>query len=721
MENNTEKFNLPKTKIERIDKLQKAINILKSEFVGLDDIIEKIKLSVTPWYVTPEVITRPVVVSLWGMTGTGKSSVVKRLLELLGLYSKSIFFDCGRECSENDNDVASKAMDFLNVDNIDDTTNNLDVDNLVFVFDEFQYARTISESGEELSKPNLRPVWNIIDSGIINVTESDYELGQLTNFLEDLKDFAKEHPEIHLNNCMVENPDEVKLVLEALGFFYFQRGVPGLMESGIKRYYDEYDENFDDKENKENPYRPLRIIENRLLRTMIKKLYYLEHTPGKQIIEELSKLTTLGELVGYLEERKQKIKAPKIIDCSKSLVFIIGNLDEAFRVEGDLSPDFDADIFYDETSKVTISDIKEALKSRFRAEQIARFGNSIIKYPTLKSEHFKKIIKKEVDKICNNFRNDSGISIQVTNDVYDILYSEGVYPVQGVRPVFTTIGTMFTPLLSEILIHSESDFNENILIGVVNPEAGYKKSTKNIFIDYLDSKQHEEVTTPMFLGELRDPENRKNRFIASVHETGHAILLTYLTGVIPTSIVSVSTDKGGFCTTYDPSKVNEIRSRKDIMNDVMVSLGGYCAEELIYENDLDRTLLGAGSDIESAWDELSDAAFKLGYFEPYSFANCASIPNSDGIPSGIESRTELDAKIKFEFNRLKEKTVNILKENKDLLKKFALELGERGSLSGDVFYKFICENGDKNTLNKDRIELAKKENSSDWYKSKLLE
>ena len=132
MENNTEKFNLPKTKIERIDKLQKAINILKNEFVGLDDIIEKIKLSVTPWYVTPEVITRPVVVSLWGMTGTGKSSVVKRLLELLGLYSKSIFFDCGRECSESDNDVASKAMDFLNVDNIDDTTNNLDVDNILW-------------------------------------------------------------------------------------------------------------------------------------------------------------------------------------------------------------------------------------------------------------------------------------------------------------------------------------------------------------------------------------------------------------------------------------------------------------------------------------------------------------------------------------------------------------------------------------------------------------
>ena len=46
--------------------------------------------------------------------------------------------------------------------------------------------------------------------------------------------------------------------------------------------------------------------------------------------------------------------------------------------------------------KVSISDIKEALKQRFRAEQIARLGNNLIKYPTLKKEHFIKIIKKRI-------------------------------------------------------------------------------------------------------------------------------------------------------------------------------------------------------------------------------------------------------------------------------------------------------------------------------------
>jgi cell division protease FtsH len=51
-----------KTKIKT---LEKARETLKKEFIGLDEIIDQIITAVTPWYVTPEVIQRPVVVSLW--------------------------------------------------------------------------------------------------------------------------------------------------------------------------------------------------------------------------------------------------------------------------------------------------------------------------------------------------------------------------------------------------------------------------------------------------------------------------------------------------------------------------------------------------------------------------------------------------------------------------------------------------------------------------------
>ena len=71
-----EKLNInrvPSKRKDRIKLLDSALVQLKREFVGLDDIIDQLGASVYAWYVTPEIITRPTIVSIWGMTGTGKT------------------------------------------------------------------------------------------------------------------------------------------------------------------------------------------------------------------------------------------------------------------------------------------------------------------------------------------------------------------------------------------------------------------------------------------------------------------------------------------------------------------------------------------------------------------------------------------------------------------------------------------------------------------------
>lgn len=715
------KFILPKTKLEKIKRIKEAELTLKKEFIGLDNIIEKIIQLITPWYITPEIIKRPVIVSLWGMTGTGKSSVVKRLVDLLGLSSKTMFFDCGEECNDGNSSVSDKVSDFLNSSDEDYLDNSDSSNDMVFVFDEFQYARTLSETGEELNKANLRPIWSIIDSGIININENNYSVGNFLGFFEDIKAFSREHPEIKLDKLKVNDPDEVKIVLETLGFFYYQRNVPGLMESGCSKYgFDEYIDL--SKEEASNPYRPLKIIEDSYLRTIIKKVSGLEKVMnGKAIIEEMYQLKTLGELIDWIEEKKPEITAPRIINCTKSLVFIVGNLDEAFKVGGDLNPDFDADIFYDETSKVTINDIKTALKDRFRAEQIARFGNTIIKYPTLKREHFEHIIKNEVSRIFEDFNKENNITVKASQDIYNLLYFEGVYPVQGVRPVFTTIGSILTPLLSDVLIYKEESSEEikEVEIGVIEPEKGYKKSKKNIYLKFNDGKIIEK-TIELTLGNLRDPENRKTRYITSVHEAGHAIVMSALTGNLPTSIVSVASDKGGFCTTYDPEKTGEIPSRKDIKIEVMISMAGYLAEHIIFKDDEDRTLLGSSSDISEAWSTLSDAVFHNGYFEPFSYSNYIVQGNNDGTPDGINSKGSIDEKLEKEFMILKRDTINILNANLNLLKETALYLGEKGSIGANEFLDIIKESKG-NQLTEEYLNKTKMENSVNWYLEKLME
>ena len=272
-------------------------------------------------------------------------------------------------------------------------------------------------------------------------------------------------------------------------------------------------------------------------------------------------------------------------------------MDEAFKVEKEISPDIDADIFYDETSKVTVNDIKTALMRRFRAEQIARLGNTIIKYPTIKGEDFRKIIEMETKRIIGKFEETEGIKIKVSKNMIDLLYSEGVYPAQGVRPVFTTIGTILTPLLSDILINKDDTFNEGYIeIDVKDPELGYNLPKKTITLTHSanpDKDFGREI--PLALGELRDPGKCKTIYINAIHEVGHAILTSYLTGKVPTSIVASSSTGGGFCTTYDPDKVGEIGCKGDVKNKIMIALAGYEAEKLIFgkKND-DKTWKYAG-------------------------------------------------------------------------------------------------------------------------------
>ena len=63
---------------------------LKSELYGIDDVIDRVMESVRAWYVLPQIITRPVIVCLWGLTGTGKTQLIRSLAQKLNFYSRFV-------------------------------------------------------------------------------------------------------------------------------------------------------------------------------------------------------------------------------------------------------------------------------------------------------------------------------------------------------------------------------------------------------------------------------------------------------------------------------------------------------------------------------------------------------------------------------------------------------------------------------------------------------
>lgn len=694
-------------KQKRLEVLEKTRVELKQLFVGLDNIIDDIIRSISPWYVTPEVISRPTIVSLWGMTGTGKSSVIKKLIELLGLNEKTIILDCGEESEVSTycTTISDKIVDiFGKLESTSEIENDL-----VFVFDEFQHARTLDEEGHEIIKPALRSIWNIIDDGKINYySSSKFCLEKYKEFVADGQSLKEElgGVDIPIKEGVIDNKYMNNFSKTTLGIFYKE----------------DCKDNCDEEKKQVNLFE---IVTWYTLKDIYRKLNIYKPGFGDEIYLKLKSTKSLFEFVDILTSIERIIFSYKQLDCSKSLVFIIGNLDEAFKVQSELDHDGDADTFYEISNNVTVVDIKNSLRERFRAEQISRLGNNLIKYPTLNKSSFQEIIRREVSSVLEKFKNSSNIEFSINSQVYDLLYSEGVCPTQGVRPVFTTINTILTPIVSEIVIKCDSGvceiFTEETNFNI--PEIIIKAKVKKLD----ESEIILEFPTKLQLGNLRDPRNRKTRYASSVHEAGHAIITAGMTGKLPIKIVSVDSSAGGCCYTFNKDRHSEIPCKRDYTNDIMISLGGYIAEQIIFE-DSEQCLLGSGSDIDNAWELIKEGVFDLGYFEPFKFSDHSTKSAPDGNPGGLdiktykiftgEGYTAVYDIIEQMLNNFKDTVTNILTKEKKLLAKMALYLGESGSMNRAEFEKYIKDYSTDDF--KKLMKTSAEELDYEWYKNRLL-
>lgn len=138
--------------------LLEAAITLKTEFVGIDTIIDTILKSVTPWYLYPAMQKRPTIINLWGMTGVGKTSVVKRLVELLSFQKQFYHFDMGATSEKN----TSLKMFFRELIITDEPFP------FILALDEFQYARTL-KGGDEYENAYSRVIWELFDTGKFQV------------------------------------------------------------------------------------------------------------------------------------------------------------------------------------------------------------------------------------------------------------------------------------------------------------------------------------------------------------------------------------------------------------------------------------------------------------------------------------------------------------------------------------------------------------------------
>lgn len=617
---------LKQTLLDKQQILIDARNTLKKEFFGIDHIIDQIVDSISSWFFLPQLQEKPLVVNLWGLTGTGKTSLVARLSQLLNFSDSYFWVDLGGKGTEYS--FNSSMSEIYEVDH------KLPI---ILVLDEFQHSRTILHPfNTEVEKDENRRIWDFMDTG--KITSDNWSHGgyRLEDAILRLKGLYQ--ADIKVKNGMVV--DKLDLWSKEMQIYF-------------------------DKAVKTMPFVPEEYH--------VQILNYAGEHLGIYLISDIKKLLfsfDAAQTIHFLNKVMKHGRHPVEKKFTKALIFVMGNLDEAYSMNDDLSTDKDADEFHRLSLKITVPKIKLALQKRFRSEQVARLGNIHIIFPSLNRKAYEQIIAHELDKYAQNLSDIFQLKVVFLESVHEAIYAEGVYPTQGARPVFTTILQILKSKISyfytEFFLSLQDIDRLEFSVKQNKMVVDYQKDDHSVF-----TRETELITS---LTDARRGKKDDFQAIIAVHESGHAVLSMVLMNTIPSVIYSVTADgeDQGFANLNYPW--NYI-SRRELVPRLAVLLGGYASEEMIFGKE--NLTTGAASDIEKATEFISEM-FQLRGMGSFPIKYGLPIPNEKFAYHQYQIVDEEVKKAMAEALALAEAT---LKREKKLLLHLADNLSDNGMLT----------------------------------------
>lgn len=636
---------LYQTIIEKKEKLLAVKKQLKTEFIGLESIIDEVVDLLMPWYLFPDAQLRPTIINMWGLTGSGKTALVTRIIELLDYKRHYVKMDMGE--FESDSATWIKGI-------FTDELEFLHEQPAAICFDEFQFARTINKDGDELGKDKLRVIWDMLDSGKVNYIpyqNSYYPIRAEQGLNLLLKCQSKG---VAIRNGVVEIGE--KEFLETFAEYYFEN-VNRSGEALDKHYF--------------------------LSKDFIDGLFYLyeDDTLSRQKLKTRIENCDLMNLCKLLMEGLNKRFAVKELDLSKSIIFVLGNLDEAYYMSKSLNPDISADELHEATCKINVAHIKSALQERFRNEQIARLGNNHIIYRSFTNQNYTDIIRQKLNLLKDYVQKRFGFEITFCESVVKTVYSEGVFPAQGTRPVFTTIKNLIEGNISKLVLEM---ITQNLEVKRVN----WRFEGEYFDFDFLDNEGrvvHNFKEKPVLkIGLLRKSDNPNLQAHVAVHEAGHAILAALTLRIIPSLVVSktASANSEGFCMVNMPEGPLTLDV---IKKEMIIGLGGYVAEKLIF--GLGNTCSGVSGDIERV-SEIANRAIKeyaMGTDPIY-----IRFASSNDNLAMLHQQTHTEEALKL-IREAEEQACAILGKNKLLLLKMSEYLTYNARMEEKEILAMVCE------------------------------
>ena len=369
---------------QRQQNLQAIAAQLKTELIGIDDVIDRVISAVRAWYVMPQLITRPVIVCLWGLTGTGKTQLTRRLAQLLGYYDRFV---------EVQMDGFSQNGGSYGASTISGTLENAGIvegEPGMLVLDEFQRYRTVNTRGEDAKVERYQDVWALLSDGKLPPALS--ELHSMERKLAGAEYDAERED---------EDDEEEKRKKQKMRY-----KIDAWDAQALKRSL-----------KLSAPLIEIMQWSNEYIHQLL-----VQFRESQQSWEtDYSKLLVF--VCGNLDEMYTET-ASRVEDC-----------------------DTDADIFHQLTSRLSLIDVKRALAERFKPEQIARLGNHHVIYPSFSRATYEKLIATTVRNYVQGIEDNCGLRFDVGADVLAQIYQNAVFPTQGTRPLFSSVHTILSSSL----------------------------------------------------------------------------------------------------------------------------------------------------------------------------------------------------------------------------------------------------------------------------------
>jgi cell division protease FtsH len=191
--------------------------------------------------------------------------------------------------------------------------------------------------------------------------------------------------------------------------------------------------------------------------------------------------------------------------------------------------------------------------------------------------------------------------------------------------------------------------------------------------------------------------SKKEKEITAYHEAGHALVSSVLPFADPVHKISIiARGHAGGYTLHLPFEDRRLQSRKEFLDDIAVSLGGYVAEKMIFHD----ITTGPSNDLQVSTALAREMVTKYGMSDKFGPVALEGDGGRTMFGRGVNDKeysdkinAEIDGEVHEIMNGNMKRAETIIKDHKKALDAIAKRLIETETIEREEFEKIITANG----------------------------